>query len=101
MLKSGQLRADAADRALDAIVRNANAQVQLIDDLLDVSRIATGKLRLDVRPVDLSAVIEEALDAVRPAMDAKSLRMQTVLDPRAGPVTGDPARLQQVVWNLL
>ncbi len=75
--------------------------MQLIDDMLDVSRIVTGKMRLDVRPVDLGAVVEAALDAVRPAADAKSLRMQTVLDPRAGPITGDPDRLQQVVWNLL
>ena len=97
MLKSGQLRADAADRALDAILRNANAQVQLIDDLLDVSRVITGKMRLDVRPVDLPAVVEDALDAVRPAAEAKDIRLQKVLDPRAGPTTGDPTRLQQVV----
>jgi CheY-like chemotaxis protein len=75
--------------------------VQLIDDLLDVSRMSMGKMRLDVRQVDLPAVIEHALDAVRPAAAAKSLRLQPVLDPRAGPVVGDPDRLQQVVWNLL
>jgi signal transduction histidine kinase/ActR/RegA family two-component response regulator len=101
MLRAGQLRAEASHRALDAIIRNANAQVQLIDDLLDVSRVIAGKMRLDVRPVDLKAVVENALDAVRPAAEGKSIRLQSVLDPRAGPITGDPGRLQQVVWNLL
>ncbi|HYE93054.1 MAG TPA: ATP-binding protein, partial [Terriglobales bacterium] len=101
MLRSGQLRGDARDAALDAIMRNAHAQVQLIDDLLDVSRIVTGRMRLDVRTVELQAVIEGALDAVRPAANAKNLRLQVVLDPRTGPITGDPDRLQQVVWNLL
>jgi signal transduction histidine kinase/ActR/RegA family two-component response regulator len=101
MLRAGQLPEDAVGRALEAIERNANAQVQLIDDLLDVSRVASGKMRLDVRPVDLTTVIEAALDAVKPAADAKRIRLQTVLDPRAGTITGDPNRLQQVVWNLL
>jgi PAS domain S-box-containing protein len=101
MLRTGQIGGGAAERAIDAIIRNANAQVQLIDDLLDVSRVITGKMRLDVRPVDLHAVVEGALDAVRPAAEAKGIQLQSVLDPRAGPVTGDPNRLQQVVWNLL
>jgi signal transduction histidine kinase/ActR/RegA family two-component response regulator len=101
MLRTGQVTAEASPRALDAILRNADAQVQLIDDLLDVSRVMAGKMRLDVRPVDLTTVVADALDSVRPAADAKSIRLQSVLDPRAGPVTGDPARLQQVVWNLL
>ena len=101
MLRAGQVAADARERALDAIMRNAHAQVQLIDDLLDVSRIVSGKMRLDVRPVDLKAVVEAALDAVRPAADGKGIRLQAVLDPGAGPLTGDPDRLQQVVWNLL
>ena len=101
MLRAGQVPEDARERALDAIVRNAHAQVQLIDDLLDVSRIVSGKMRLDVRSVDLKAVVEGALDAVRPAATAKGIRLQVVLDPRAGPTTGDPERLQQVVWNLL
>jgi signal transduction histidine kinase/DNA-binding response OmpR family regulator len=101
MLKSGQLQGEMLTRALEVIMRNANAQVQLIDDMLDVSRIVTGKMRLDVRPVDLRTVVEAALDAVRPAAEAKELRLQPVLDPRAAGVTGDPDRLQQVVWNLL
>ena len=101
MLQAGQVDEQTRGRALDVIIRNANAQVQLIDDLLDVSRIIAGKIRLDVRPVDLPGVIEAALDAVRPAAGTKAIRLQAVLDPRAGPVTGDPDRLQQVVWNLL
>jgi PAS domain S-box-containing protein len=101
MLQAGQLDEPARGRAFDAILRNANAQVQLIDDLLDVSRIIAGKTRLDVRTVDLPAVIEAALDAVRPAAGTKGVRLQPVLDPGAGPVRGDPDRLQQIVWNLL
>ena len=101
MLQSGQVSPERMPRALDAIVRNADAQVRMIDDLLDVSRVITGKMRLDVRSVDLKAVVEDALDAVRPAAESKAIRLQSVLDPRAGLVTGDPARLQQVVWNLL
>jgi PAS domain S-box-containing protein len=101
MLRSGKLQAEAAEQALDVIVRNAEAQVRLIDDLLDVSRIVAGKMRLDVRPVDLEAVIRAAVDAVRPAADSKEIRLQCVLDPRAVGISGDPDRLQQVVWNLL
>ncbi|HKQ64343.1 MAG TPA: ATP-binding protein [Methylomirabilota bacterium] len=101
LLRSGGLEGDAAARALDVIMRNANAQVQLIDDMLDVSRIVTGKMRLDVRSVDLKAVVEAAIDVVRPAADAKDLRLQTILDSQALGITGDPGRLQQVVWNLL
>ena len=101
MLRAGILDGETAKRALEVIDRNADAQRQLIEDLLDVSRIITGKLRLDVRRVDPVAVIEAAIDAVRPAAEAKGIRLQPVLDPRAGPVSGDPDRLQQVVWNLL
>ncbi|HEY3064723.1 MAG TPA: ATP-binding protein [Methylomirabilota bacterium] len=101
MLRAGQTSRDGAERALDAIIRNADAQVHLIDDLLDVSRVVTGKMRLDVQSVDLQAVIEASLDAIRPAAEAKGVRLQKLLDPRAGPTTGDPSRLQQVVWNLL
>ena len=101
MLQSGAVSQDRVARALDVIVRQSNVQVQLIDDLLDVSRMITGKMRLDVRSVDLKGVVEQALDAARPAADAKEIRIQPVLDPRAGPVSGDPDRLQQVVWNLV
>jgi CheY-like chemotaxis protein/two-component sensor histidine kinase len=82
------------------VERNARAQNQLIDDLLDVSSIISGKLRLDVRSVALGAVIEAALETVRLSAEAKNVRLQVVLDPAAGPVKGDPDRLQQVVWNL-
>jgi len=101
MLQMGQIDSATTPRALDAIVRNAHVQLQLIDDLLDVSRIISGKMRLDIRPVDLHRVLESALDAVRPAADAKGLRLQSFIDPSAGPLNGDPDRLQQVAWNLL
>ena len=87
--------------ALDVIERNTKAQAQLIDDLLDVSRIVSGTLQLDARPVDLVRIIEAALDVTRPAAEAKTIRIVTALDPMGGPVSGDPDRLQQVVWNLL
>jgi CheY-like chemotaxis protein/two-component sensor histidine kinase len=86
---------------LAAIERNAKAQAQMIADLLDVSRITSGKLRLDVQPVDPSAMIESALTAIMPAASAKEIRLQKLLDPNAGTITGDPSRLQQVIWNLV
>jgi signal transduction histidine kinase/CheY-like chemotaxis protein len=89
------------DRGLEIIVRNAKVQTQLIDDLLDISRIISGKMRLDVRRVDLIEIIDGALEAVRPALEAKQIRLQRLLDPLASPVAGDADRLQQVVWNLL
>jgi signal transduction histidine kinase/ActR/RegA family two-component response regulator len=101
MLQAGQVAPDKLQHALEAIARNAHAQLQLIDDLLDVSRVIAGKMRLDVRSVDLRDVVEGALDAVRPAAAGKSIQLQAILDPRAAPILGDPARLQQVVWNLL
>ena len=102
MLQSGQLRDDATiERAKDAIVRNADAQVQLIDDLLDLSRITSGKMRLDVRRVDVQQILHGALDTVRPAADAKSIGLKVAISPEIGSVAGDPARLQQIVWNLL
>jgi PAS domain S-box-containing protein len=88
-------------RGLQAIHRNAKAQVQLIDDLLDLSRIVSGKMRLDVRTIDLVPVLEGAVEAIRPAAEARQIRLQRVLDPMAGPVVGDADRLRQVVWNLL
>jgi signal transduction histidine kinase len=100
-LRTAKLEDDTAAHALEVIERNARAQSQLIEDLLDISRIATGKLRLDVRLVDLVPVVEAALDAVRPAARAKSIELASKLDPSTGPVYGDPDRLQQVVWNLL
>ena len=86
---------------MDTIERNARAQAQLIDDLLDVSRIITGKLRMDVRPSDPNAFIEAAIEAVKPAAEAKGVRVQKIMDTGVVTVPGDPVRLQQVVWNLL
>jgi len=97
----GPASAEELRQGLQAIERNARAQAQLIDELLDMSRIINGKLRLDVQPVDLRAVIFDATESVRPAADAKGIRLTTVLDPKAGPITGDPNRLQQILWNLL
>ncbi len=101
MMRSGRLDAEASRRALETIERNGRAQSQLIEDLLDTSRIVTGKLRLNVRAVDLASIITAATDTARPAAEAKEIRLQTLLDPSAGPISGDPDRLQQVVWNLL
>ncbi len=92
---------DTTARALETIERNASGQANLIDDLLDISRIITGKLRLNVRPVELTSVISAAMDTVRPAAEAKHIQIKSTLDPLTGPVSGDPDRLQQVVWNLL
>ena len=88
-------------RALETIERNAKSQAQLVEDILDVSRIIRGQLRLNVRPVNLVPVMEAAIDTVRPAASSKNLQLQCVLDPSAGPVSGDSDRLQQIVWNLL
>lgn len=101
MLRSGILSGEASERAVETLERNARSQAQLIDDLLDVSRIISGKLRLDVHDVDLSAVIESALESVRPAADAKGVQLQVLIDPNVGPISGDAGRLQQVFWNLL
>jgi len=101
MLRSGKLDEPTFRRALDSIERNARMQVQLIDDLLDISRIITGKLRLQVRPIDLGPVIEAAVDAVLPAAEAKGILLDRQIEPNVGLVSGDPDRLQQVVWNLL
>jgi PAS domain S-box-containing protein len=86
---------------LTIIERNARVQAQLIEDLLDMSRIIAGKIRLDVQQVDLQDAVDAAVASVRHAADAKQIRLQVVLDPLAGPVRGDPARLQQCFWNLL
>ena len=101
LLRAGQLDGKSAASALETIERNARAQAQLIEDLLDVSRIITGKLRLDVRQVDPASFIEPAIEVLRPAAEAKDVRIQKVMDTGVVCVAGDPARLQQVVWNLL
>jgi two-component system, chemotaxis family, CheB/CheR fusion protein len=101
MLSDKRLDEEKSARALEIIYRSARAQNQLIGDLLDVSRIIAGKSRLEMRVVELTPIIEAAMDVVRPAADAKKIRLVSALDPAAGPVSGDADRLQQVVWNLM
>ncbi len=101
MLRTGRLDLATTARALETIERNAKSQAQLIADILDVSRIITGKLRLQLGPVDLSRIVESVLDSIRPAADAKSIRLAVGLEPLAAPLLGDADRLQQVIWNLL
>lgn len=101
MLRTGKLDAENSARALEAIERNAVLQTKLIDDLLDVSRIITGKLTLDRRAIEIAHVVSDAVNTVRPAADAKNIKIETSFDAEAGPVLGDANRLQQVVWNLL
>jgi PAS domain S-box-containing protein len=101
LLRTGRLDKDRSARAIDTILRNAQTQNQLIGDLLDISRIVSGRLRLNIRTFQLISVIEAAIEVIRPAADAKQIRLQSFLDPDAGPIAGDPDRLQQVFWNLL
>ncbi|MDZ7953715.1 response regulator [Nostoc sp. DedQUE09] len=101
ILRAKKLDEKATSRALEAIERNAISQMQLIEDILDVSRIIRGQLRLNVSAVNLLTVMEAALDAVRPLAEPKDIQLNTVLDTSIGSVYGDPARLQQIVWNLL
>src|SRR5690349_19625802 len=101
LMRSGKLDDEAEGRALTTIERNTRALAQIIDDLLDVSRIISGKLRLDVGPIELEPVVAAALDTIKPATDAKNIELHVLLDSSTGTILGDPNRLQQVVWNLL
>ncbi|AKT37978.1 PAS domain S-box protein [Chondromyces crocatus] len=101
MLRAGHLPPERHARALETVERNAKAQAQLVEDLLDISRIMSGKLRIEVHPLDLIGVLETALETVRPGAEAKHLTLQTSLGHGAMTVLGDAARLQQVIWNLL
>lgn len=101
ILKTGKVGEADLAKGLDTIERNARMQKQLIEDLLDMSRITSGKVRLDVQPVVPSTFIEAALETVQPAADAKGVRIERTLEVDTGPIKGDPGRLQQVVWNLL
>jgi PAS domain S-box-containing protein len=101
ILKLGIVASDQREQAVDAIERNAKSLAQIVEDVLDISRIVSGKMRLDVQPVDLPSVVRHAIDAVMPAADAKGVRVEPVVDPQAGPVSGDSERLQQILWNLL
>jgi PAS domain S-box-containing protein len=101
LLRGGILAGEKAARGLQTLERNATSLTQIVEDVLDISRIVSGKIRLDVQPVELPLVVHNAVATVQPAADAKNVRLQTIIDPRVGPVSGDPDRLQQVTWNLL
>ncbi|HEX8499642.1 MAG TPA: ATP-binding protein [Pyrinomonadaceae bacterium] len=101
MLRGGGFDAEATRRAVETIERNARAQRQIVEDVLDVSRIITGKLRLELRPVEARALLQEAVETVRPAAEAKGLYLSTLLAADVGEVSADPDRLRQVLWNLL
>jgi PAS domain S-box-containing protein len=101
MLGSGRLDREGSKHALEVIERNAWAQKQIIEDILDVSRVITGKLQLNLSPVDLVSVVDAALDAVRPAMEAKEIVIETLIDASLRLVSADADRLQQVIWNIL
>jgi PAS domain S-box-containing protein len=101
VIGSRPMPTDELRRAVQVIERNARAQTRLIEDLLDMSRITSGQVRLDVQSLDPAALVDATLETVRPAAEAKGVRLEKLLDPKAGPVSGDPGRLQQVLWNLL
>jgi PAS domain S-box-containing protein len=101
ILRSGKVDAEDVEEGLSAIDRNAQAQAQIVEDLLDISRIVSGNMRLDVQRVSLTDILDATLASVLPAANAKEIRIHKVFDSLVGPVTGDAARLQQVVWNLL
>jgi PAS domain S-box-containing protein len=101
MLRSGLVPAERESQALGIVERNANSLAQLVEDVLDISRIIAGKIRLNVQAVDLAHVVQDAVASVAPAAEAKGVRIQVITDPQTPHVSGDPERLQQVVWNLL
>jgi PAS domain S-box-containing protein len=101
MLRAGIVAPDKKEKAIETIERNATSLTQIVEDVLDISRIVSGKIRLNVQPVEFPAIVQSAVDAITPAADAKGVRIETILDPEAAPVSGDPERLQQVLWNLL
>jgi signal transduction histidine kinase len=101
MLRRGQLDGPLVQQAIEVIHRNSKMQVQLIEDILDVSRIIAGKFRLKVNRLELLPIIQSAIDSILPAAAAKKLTIGKLFEPGLGPVSGDPARLQQVIWNLL
>ena len=101
MIRNREVEGSNAERAIETIERNARSQARLIDDLLDVSRIITGNLRLDLHPLNLAPIVNGALDALRPTADVKGIHLQTRFEPEECLVKGDPNRLRQVIWNLL
>ncbi len=101
MMATSTFTEERRARAMETIERNATAMAELVEDLLDVSRIISGRLRLEVHPVEVARVVEAALESVRPSVEAKEIRLHTVLAHDAGPIAGDPGRIQQIAWNLL
>jgi signal transduction histidine kinase len=101
MLKTRPTDPTITARAIDTIDRNAKAQAQLVEDILDASRVITGKLQLSIARVDLSAAIYAAIDSIQLAAESKGIRMEVIADPHVRYIRGDAARLQQIVWNLL
>jgi signal transduction histidine kinase len=101
LLRSGMLAPDAATRAIETVERNVDVQVRMVADLLGVSRIISGRLRLELEQIDIVRLVEDAIEAVRPAAQAKGVVIETSLSAAGGVVSGDPARLQQVLGNLL
>ena len=101
MMRAGILKRDKLPRAVDTIERNAAALTRIVEDVLDISRIVSGKLRLNVTPVDLAELVRDAIDSVLPGVSAKGIDINNTLDDNAGSVPGDAERLQQVVWNIL
>lgn len=101
MLVTGQIRDDQKQRAIETIERNAEAQTQLVNDLLDVSRAITGKVRLDLCSVEVAPIVSAATESIQPAAEAKGIRVERNFDRAAGSIVADPVRLQQIVWNLL
>jgi PAS domain S-box-containing protein len=101
MLNTGQLDQEQQERAIETIARNAKAQSQIIEDILDISRLITGKLRLNIRPFDIRSVVESSINTIRPSAEAKGINLHYQFPAKVSPVWGDYDRLQQVVWNLL
>ncbi len=101
MLRAGKMRAERHDEALDVIARNARALTRLVEDLLDMSRVITGKMRLELTPVPLAPILRDTVDTVRPSAEARGVTLATRIDEGVGTVLGDPARLQQILWNVL
>jgi CheY-like chemotaxis protein len=101
MLVTGQIRDEQKQRAIETIERNAQAQTQLVNDLLDVSRAITGKVRLDLCSVEVAPIVSAATESIQPAAEAKGIRVERNFDRAAGSIVADPVRLQQIVWNLL
>lgn len=101
IMRGGMLGPEKIPPALETIERNATALAQMVDDIIDVSRIVAGKMRLNVQPVELPLILHDAIATVRPAADAKRIKLRSVVDPQVSPISGDPDRLRQIVWNLL